>query len=313
MGNNNSQPKMTIRARGRGPIPPALLNLQNGVEYGGIPTSTVVTTQSAMPPMMPMGMPMGMPTYPVGGPVMAPPVMATATTTDTVISGPMLPPRLPPVPVIEHPMQPGIYGATQVGPSTYETQIFSQAPFVANQPFLEETTITHHATAPPQPSPQPSPPVTYQQQQLQQMPPLPAGYANQMEYYQGNAAYASDNEDEDDTASYTSFEEEVYVMPTRRDLAPPVYSRRSSPNFAPTFIRESPPPYSTRDSPPPSGLSGIPLSARTRSAISYAESPYERYGRSRAFERYQERVNSRMSSYDQMPDQYGFYPNAYRI
>jgi len=202
-----------------------------------------------------------------------------------------------------------------MGPSTYETQVYSAPPFVANQPFYEEEATIINATAL-QPSPQPSPPVTYQQQQLlQQMPPLPTGYANQTEYYQGNAAYASDNDEEDDTASYTSFEEEVYVVP-RRDLAPPTYSRRASPSQfsrTPTFIRESPPPYSRiRDSPPPAAAS-IPLSARTRSAYTYAESPYERYGRSRAFDRYQERVNSRMSSYDQMPDQYGFYPNAYRI
>jgi len=326
MGNNNSQPRVVVKAKGRGPIPPAIQLLQNPEFLNtGITTPAMLTGTAAAypPPIMPV---------PLANPMAAPPMMATATTTDTVLSGPMLPPRLPPVPMIDHPMQPGIYGATAVGPSVAETYVVQHQPFVAGggPGYLDEAAI-FNASAPmqpsPMPSPQPSPPATMQQQQLflqQQQhsltPPLPAGYADQTEFYQGNAAYANDNEasDDDDSGSYTSFEEEVFVAPARRDLPIPSYTQRRSPNFMPTAttrIRDSPQPLFVREATPPLYVreSPTPLSARTRAAYAAVETPYDRYNRSRAYERYQERVNSRMSAYEQVPDRYGFYPNAYRI
>jgi len=330
----NQQPKMTIKAKGRGPMPVGFMPGQMGPMTGvpmGYPTTTTVRTVGVPPQYVP---PPVVPTYPVAAP------MAT-TITETASTMPMLPPRLPAVPYIEYPMQPGVFTTVQAGPSMVETHTVQQPPYIAT-PMLDETFIT--ATAPPTPSPMRTPQQSPQMAQMtytQAPPPLPVGYEQVDELFTSGRAqemYATDNEREDDTDSYTSYEEEIYTAPPRRPALSTYSRQQRSPNYSPNYGTAS---VRSARSSPPLALSGS-LSARRFAAYDryadadYADASYDRYAydrfadsgydhastiarnelgltRSLAYDRYQDRVNSRVSLYRPVPDANGFYPNAYHI
>jgi len=180
-GLGRKQHKVKVTARGRGTAPPPELMVPNAL----IPTM--------MPPAAPMGA-----TYTT---MMPPPAPIMPPTYNTVMhAGPM-----PAPPMVVGETAPVVTTETLAVQYPTESRVMAYAP----PSMVEETTVYQQALPPPAPAPQEAP-VEISLQRIQ--PPLPAGYESDEEFLQSVKYAQKDVLTDDDTDSYTSFEEEVYCI-----------------------------------------------------------------------------------------------------